>query len=285
MIIEQNKIIQTDGKRPIVYDVYYNQNNTPKPVVLFCHGYKGFKDWGAWHLVAEEFAKAGFFFLKFNFSHNGGTAEQPIDFPDLEAFSENTYTKELEDVVRVLKELENYSQEANPTQVNIIGHSRGGGLALLASELHNNILKAATWAGVSDFAPRFYEGTEAFAQWEKTGMAYVENARTHQQLPHKFSFYEDFNANREAYSIKRAVSNTEKPLLIVHGTADTTVELFEAENLKKWAPQAKLHIIEGADHVFQSKHPWEAQTLSKEMKGAVRETIAFFLNEIKWKNT
>lgn len=275
MIIEHNKIIQTDGKRPIVYDVYYNQNNTPKPVVLFCHGYKGFKDWGAWHLVAEEFAKAGFFFLKFNFSHNGGTAEQPIDFPDLEAFSENTYTKELNDVVRVLKELENYSQETNPTQVNIIGHSRGGGLALLAAELHNNILKAVTWAGVCDFAPRFYEGTEAFAEWEKTGMAYVENARTHQQLPHKFSFYEDFNANREAYSIKRAVSNTQKPLLIVHGSADTTVELFEAENLKKWAPQADLHVIEGADHVFQSKHPWEAETLPKEMQEAMKATIDF----------
>lgn len=276
MIIEQNKLIQTDGKRPIVYDVYYNPTNTPKPVVLFCHGYKGFKDWGAWHLVAEQFAKAGFFFLKFNFSHNGGTAEQPIDFPDLEAFSENTYTKELDDVVRVLKELESYSKEANPTHINIIGHSRGGGLALLASELHSNIFKTATWAGVSDFATRFYEGTEAFAQWEKSGMAYIENTRTNQQLPHKFSFYEDFNDNREAYSIKRAVSNTQKPLLIVHGSADTTVELFEAENIKKWAPQATLHIIEGADHVFQSKHPWEAETLSKEMQEAVKVTIDFF---------
>lgn len=276
MTIEQNKLIQTDGKRAIVYDVYYKQNNTPKPVVIFCHGYKGFKDWGAWHLVAEEFAKAGFFFLKFNFSHNGGTAEQPIDFPDLEAFSENTYTKELDDVVRVLKELKNYSKEANPKEVNIIGHSRGGGLALLATELHSNILKAATWASISDFASRFYEGTEAFTEWEKAGVTYVENARTHQQLPHKFSFYEDFNANREAYSIKRAVSNTHKPLLIVHGSDDTTVEVFEAENLKKWAQQAKLHMIEGADHVFQSKHPWETQTLPKEMQEAVKVTIDFF---------
>lgn len=276
MIIKQNKLIQTDKKRPIVYDLNYCQNNIAKPVVLFCHGYKGFKDWGAWHLVAEEFAKAGFFFLKFNFSHNGGTPEQPIDFPDLEAFSENTYTKELDDVARILKELENYSKEANPTQVNIIGHSRGGGLALLAAELHNNILKTATWAGVSDFASRFYEGTEDFNQWEKTGITYVENARTSQQLPHKFSFYEDFNANREAYSIKRAVGNTHKPLLIVHGTADTTVKLMEAEDLERWAPQAKLHVIEGADHVFQTKHPWKSETLPKEMQESVKVTIDFF---------
>ena len=63
--------------------------------------------------------------------------------------------------------------------------------------------------------------------------------------------------------------------MIVHGSADTTVELFEAENLKKWAPQADLHVIEGADHVFQSKHPWEAGTLPKEMQEAVKATIDF----------
>lgn len=276
MTIEQNKVIHTNGKRAIVYDAYYTKDNTPKPVVLFCHGYKGFKDWGAWHLVAEAFADAGFFFLKFNFSHNGGTVEQPIDFPDLEAFSENTYTKELNDVERVLEELKTYSKEADATQVHIVGHSRGGGLALLAAELQNNILKTATWAGVSDFATRFFEGSEAFDQWKKTGMTYIENARTHQQLPHKFAFYEDFNANREAYNIKRAVSNTQKPLLIIQGTNDLAVPLFEAENLKKWAPEAKLHIMDGVDHVFQSKHPWEETSLPKELKEVVEETIKFF---------
>lgn len=273
---ELNKVIHTNGKRPIVYDAFYKQNNTPKPVVIFCHGYKGFKDWGAWNLVAEAFADAGFFFLKFNFSHNGGTVEQPIDFPDLKAFSENTYTKELKDVERLLKELKSYSKEADTTQVHIIGHSRGGGLALLATELHEDILKTTTWAGVSDFAARFFEGTEAFKQWKKTGMTYVENARTQQQLPHKFSFYEDFNANREAYSIKRAVSNTEKPLLIIQGTNDVAVPYFEAENLMKWAPQARLHTIDGGDHVFQSKHPWEKEFLPKEMQEVINETIEFF---------
>ena len=40
-------------------------------IVIFIHGFMGFKDWGAWHLMAKVFAKAGFFFVKFNFSHNG----------------------------------------------------------------------------------------------------------------------------------------------------------------------------------------------------------------------
>ena len=102
MIKEQNKFLSSKGKKSIVYDVYYNTSTRKKPVLIFCHGYKGFKDWGAWHLVAEEFVKAGFFFLKFNFSHNGGTVAQPIDFPDLEAFANNNFSTELEDLDRIL---------------------------------------------------------------------------------------------------------------------------------------------------------------------------------------
>ena len=80
MVIEKNLVLTRENKKPIAYDVYYTPNQNPKPIVIFCHGYKGFKDWGAWHLVAETFAREGFFFLKFNFSHNGGTIDQPIDF-------------------------------------------------------------------------------------------------------------------------------------------------------------------------------------------------------------
>jgi len=98
MILEKNFVLTRPNEKPILYDVSYTPNKAPKPIVIFCHGYKGFKDWGAWKLVAETFAKEGFFFLKFNFSHNGGTIEQPIDFPDLKAFGENNFSKELKDL-------------------------------------------------------------------------------------------------------------------------------------------------------------------------------------------
>ena len=50
--------------------------------------------------LQKTFAASGIAVLKFNFSHNGGTVEQPIDFPDLEAFGHNNYTKELDDLNR-----------------------------------------------------------------------------------------------------------------------------------------------------------------------------------------
>ena len=63
-----NKHINGSNGRPIVYDFLYDKKITKSPVVIFCHGYKGFKDWGAWPLLANTLASKGVAFLKFNFS-------------------------------------------------------------------------------------------------------------------------------------------------------------------------------------------------------------------------
>ena len=92
MTIDKNTVIEKAGYKSILLDFFYNSGKKKMPLVIFCHGYKGYKDWGAWDLVAERFAEEGYFFLKFNFSHNGGTVQNPIDFPDLEAFAQNNFS-------------------------------------------------------------------------------------------------------------------------------------------------------------------------------------------------
>ena len=106
MNVIKNFVLNRTIKKPIVIDVYSSHKNKPAPVIIFCHGYKGFKDWGAWSLMAEQFAIEGFHFIKFNFSHNGGTMDTPIDFPDLEAFGQNNYSKELEDLKALIDKIE-----------------------------------------------------------------------------------------------------------------------------------------------------------------------------------
>jgi pimeloyl-ACP methyl ester carboxylesterase len=274
----ENQVLRQEGKKPIVYDVFYKETSHKKPVVVFCHGYKGFKDWGAWNLVAEQFAEAGFFFLKFNFSHNGGTVSQPIDFPDLNAFSKNTYTLELEDINRVLNFLahsNSYAEEADSALISLIGHSRGGGIVLLAASENPNIEKVITWAGVSDYKRRFNIGSREFETWKAHGVKYVENGRTKQLMPHLYRFYEDFEQNENRLTIATAVENLSQPLLIVHGSEDSTVPINEAEQLAAWSDNATLQIIQGANHVFGSKHPWNEITLPPQLMEVVRNSIGF----------
>ena len=78
----KNLVLYRENKKPIVWDAFYNETGKPKPLVIFCHGYKGFKDWGSWNLVAETFKNEHFFFVKFNFSV---THKQSRGFNNLES--------------------------------------------------------------------------------------------------------------------------------------------------------------------------------------------------------
>lgn len=278
MVTKKTFILDGQSSRPIPTDVFFEVTYNPKPIVIFCHGYKGFKDWGAWNLVAEEFAKNGFFFIKFNFSHNGGTPENPIDFPDLDAFAEDNFTKQLLDLESVIDWIittKEFVREASVAQVNLLGHSRGGGITLLKASSNPHIKKVATWGGVSDFESRFPKGEE-LEKWKKDGVRYVENGRTKQQMPHNYQFYEDFHANKDIFDLKRAVRRLPVPQLIIHAKDDETVSVKEAEQLHKWNGKSNLFLIDQGGHTFGSKHPWDQEELPSPLQEITEKTIDFF---------
>ena len=88
--------------KPISIDVTYKADAQLKQVVVFCHGFKGFKDWGPFNKIASHFAQQDIVFIKFNFSYNGTTTDDPLNFGDLEAFGNNNFCKELDDLALVL---------------------------------------------------------------------------------------------------------------------------------------------------------------------------------------
>ena len=279
-MVNKHKNIALQGKhgRVIPVDVISSEEGENKPVIVFCHGYKGFKDWGAWNLMAEAFAEAGSVLVKFNFAFNGGTLEDPIDFPDLDAFGENTFSKELDDLDIVLDWV---TSDKNPffetidfSRLTLIGHSRGGGIVVIKAAEDKRVKKLVTLAAVSDFASRFPTG-EALEEWKKRGISYVENSRTKQQMPHLYDFYEDFKSNEERLTISRAAKELKIPFLIVHGTEDPTVSFDNAHHLNEWAKNSELFLLEGSDHVFGASHPWEKQELPQAMKKIVEKINKF----------
>lgn len=273
------KNIRINGKhnKPILTDLFFKESNQLKPILIFCHGYKGFKDWGAWNLMAENFANAGFFFVKFNFSHNGGTAEQPIDFPDLEAFGNNNYSKELDDLGNVIdwvSENSDIKNEIDLNEIYLIGHSRGAGIVLLKSDEDSRAKKVISLAGVSDYKSRFPKN-EKLQEWEEKKVYFVKNGRTHQEMPHFYQFFRDFEKNEKRLNIKKATQNLEIPLLIIHGNNDTSVSINEAKNLHKWNSKSMFKIIENSNHVFGTSHPWDKERVSEELLEAIEIAIAF----------
>jgi pimeloyl-ACP methyl ester carboxylesterase len=94
-------------------------------------------------------------------------------------------------------------------------------------------------------------------------------------MPHYYQFYTDFVENETRLNIESALKNTQIPHLIIHGTSDEAVSFSEAKELHKWNPDSSLLPIENANHVFGGKHPWEGNTLPKDLESVCNETIRF----------
>ena len=274
MIVSKNNILPGEHGRPIVLDYGFKANGIKKPVVIFAHGFKGFKDWGHFNKVMEYFIENDFSFVKFNFSHNGGTASDPIDFPDLEAFGNNNYTKELSDLRKVIDWVESVDhEEMDKSQIYLIGHSRGGGISILSAYEDQRIKRLITWAAVSDLINRYPE--EVLEQWKREGVLYVENARTKQQMPLYYQLVKDTLSNKERFNIERCTKQLQIPHLIIHGSADEVVGLKEAENIKKWNKLSKIIVLEGAGHSFGASHPYTDKCFPKDVSLVLRETLNF----------
>lgn len=249
-----------------------------KKSVVFCHGYKGFKDWGPWDLVAQYFVNRGFVFLKFNFSHNGVDPDSPMDFNDLDGFSQNNLTTELNDLGVVLDWLENKELDGESGLVedlSLIGHSRGGGIAVLKACEDRRIKRLATWAAVSDFGDRFPQGDEML-RWKEEGVFHVRNGRTGQDMPHLYQYYEDYRKNKMRLDIASACKNLNRPHLIVHGDRDEAVHLTEARRLKEWSKKSRTQLLPGATHTFGGTHPWTSEILPDDLRKACKHTCNFF---------
>lgn len=268
--ILKNQIYNGARNRKALYDLTipakWNSN-----LIIFIHGYMGFKDWGCWSLVEKYFTEHNYAFLKYNVSHNGTTTDNTLEFTDLNAFSTNTYTKELEDLEEILHLVTTKFNKI--PDIFLIGHSRGGGIALLSSS-HPLVRKVSSWAGISNIHSRFPNGAE-LDEWKAKGTRFQKNSRTNQEMPLHYSQYEDFLLNEEKLNIQKFCDSATIPLQIIHGDSDTSVSIDEGIELAQWS-ESELQVIKGANHTFGSEHPWKSDNLPKPLEEVCRLTLSFF---------
>ncbi len=282
----RNHVLTGADGRPFLLDAYWNEAARNSPVVVFAHGFKGFKDWGYWQLVARAFARQGFLFVKFNFSHNGTTIEEPLAFAALEAFGHNNYSKELADFEAVWQWLLSQPEALRtahyrPDRIGLIGHSRGGGIGIVAAAEQEHVRALATWASVDGLDFLWRGRPEWVAQWRDEGVIYIPNARTGQQMPLYFQLYEDWEAQKDRFDLTRRLATLRKPLLLVHGTHDASVPPAAAEKLHAAAKNSHLVWIKKGDHVFGGRHPWPQQSPPLLAAEAIEHTLEFMKEQLQ----
>ncbi|SDJ14415.1 Alpha/beta hydrolase family protein [Aneurinibacillus migulanus] len=251
------------------------QEYSRKPVVIVCHGFKGFKDWGMFPRIGEYLAGQGFVAITFNFSGNG-IGEDLENFTELERFGRNTYQQELGDLDFLVQQIKRnglpLAERMDPYRIGMMGHSKGGGDTLLYASSYPEILRAAvTWNGIAHVD---IFGGDVRKQAEEEGTGYVINGRTGQKMPIEKIVFDDMDVNARQYDLLNCVAQMDVPLLIVQGREDFARLVKGAESLKEHAKQAVLYWVDGAGHTFNMVHPHKEDTA--EFLEALDVTAKFF---------
>ena len=243
---------------------------SPRPAVLLLHGFKGFKGWGFFPSLADRLAKAGFTVVTYNASGSGIDAHGEFAFPD--RFGHNTYSAELADLRTVLAALRGGELGVvAPSRVGLMGHSRGGGVAILQAAKDPGVAALVTWATIA-LVDRWTAGAKA--DWRARGRLDVVNSRTQQVLPLYLDVLEEVEQQKtNRLDIEMAAREVKAPWLLLHGEEDENVPSGESERLyaANGLATSELKIVNGAGHTFGAKHPLEGmpETLDRTMQATL----------------
>lgn len=225
--------------------------------MIICHGFTAHKDWGPFPYIGRKLAELGFATLAINFSHNG-IGSNFRKFTEIERFSRNTVGKELQDVGGILDAVSAGAlgtPAVDPARVGILGHSRGGGVAILSARRDRRIKAVAAWSTIATFHRYTVHQKQT---WETQGFLPVTIKGSQTKLRFGIEVLRDLEANRAAYDLKAAVRGLDVPLLLVHGEADVSVRPSEPEELLRVSDRSKTEyvLLEGAGHMLGATHPY-----------------------------
>lgn len=233
-------------------------------VLLICHGFKGYKDYGLMPHLAAAAAQQGLIAHRFNFSHSGMTRNtDTFERPDL--FERDTFSRQVEDLWTVAAAADAGEIAGEGLPQVWFGHSRGGVTAICASGQRVSSLifelglavpdpAGVVSAAAPDRANNLDEDQARMLR--KAGRTASPSGRTGQMLYVGREWLEDIECNGDALDPGAMIRAGRRPVLIVHGEADTTVPVAAAHRLAKAAGErGQLQIIAGASHTFDCPNP------------------------------
>jgi dienelactone hydrolase len=262
---------------PIRYTFYGQEKNSP--LIIFVHGFKGFKDWGAFPRGCAHLADQGFSVLAINLSKNG-IDESLTDFNNLELFANQTLTGDLEDVLTTINYVTEYPNEfpnADAQNIGIIGHSRGGHTVIPAAVESDKIKAVVTWSAVANYNKRWSDKMKS--DWEKQGYTDILNGRTRQWMRINKIVYDDAMENDARLMAEHRVQELNIPALFFHGKEDPAVDPENAQLLFDLcsSEDKEFILVDKAGHTYETAHPDDPEKpLAEEFQYVLEETTRFF---------
>ncbi len=242
-------------------DLHVPAGSGPHPVVVGIHGFKGFRNWGFWPHVAAGLAEGGVACVRFDASHNG-VGPGGLEFDEPELFELNTLAREEEDLTALLAWVRSGCGGAggsiDAARLGLLGHSRGGGLAVIRAAADPAVRATVALAPICTtlrFPP------ELLDRGRRDGFLPIVNTRTGEVQRFGRDALAELDARTDLHDIAtHHAARITTPLLVCHGTGDTSVPADEGRRIARAAPAGRFEPFDGADHVLDCRHPWAGTT-------------------------
>jgi len=259
-------------------DIRYLSTLIEKPVIIVCHSFMAFKDWGFFPYVSRMFAEAGYVSVIFNFSLNGvvGNENRITDFNN---FSKNTFSQELDDLQSVIDyvwEGQIGQDVIDRSKIILLGHSRGGGIALLQASRDDRIKALISWSTISTFDRWTKHQKE---EWRELGYLPLGKNTDVSPLKLGIDLLNDVELNRDKLDLIKAAAGIKIPWLIIHGKADIIVPYSEAEDLY----QASNHSLTDLNLLDKVGHLYNAASQDEDNYETLKKIVNLTLNWLKLK--
>ncbi|MBR3161455.1 MAG: alpha/beta fold hydrolase [Bacilli bacterium] len=223
--------------------------NSKKEIVIICHARTSSKDSRPTTMLANELTKNKINNFRFDFVACGESDGEYTEY------TVSNMIRNLQDTLDMLKNKYNFES------FYLIGCSMGGRIVSNVDLNKYNIKKIILWYPAIDYGRGLLNiPSKKEKMAKRQGYYPIENGW-------KLS-YEYFKDERKFATYKR-LQKIDIPLLFVHGTSDPYVSYKSSLNTSKKCKDAKLHLIEGADHGFHNED---------HMKEALEVTLNFIKN-------
>lgn len=231
----------------------------PRGVLILCHGFKGYMDYGFFPRLANVAAGQGLLVHRFNFSHSGMTRE--IDtFERPELFERDTWGKQIHDLRTVADAVATGRLDGEGLPMVWFGHSRGGvTVTLTAARVFGDPsaeqLRPAGIAIASTPDTACSLSEEERKKMHRDGRLLSPSGRTGQRLFVGKPWLDEIEADPDSFDPRLAAERVPCPTLILHGGEDQTVNTSAAIALSQRFPASELEIIGGASHTYNCPNP------------------------------
>ena len=227
--------IQVDHHDRTVYGDAYIPETESFPLVIFSHGYNGYKD--DFKESAQYLMDNGVASITFTFCGSGGRDSSGFGTTNMTLFTEK---EDLSALIDYAKQIKGFNGS-----LYLLGGSQGGMVSAMAAEE-----RAADIKGMVLLFPGFCIPDD----WNNTHYP-TSRYPTPESIPESIDFWgvklgRNFVLTMRDLDIYANMADFRNPVLIMHGTNDTIVPVSYSERAAETYPNAELVIYNGEGHGF-----------------------------------